>query len=114
VPKLLRILALVQLIGLSQVLAQAAGPSELIFRNPIRPGCYPDPSVCRVREDYYLVTSTFEYFLGIPIFQSKDLVHWTQIGQVPSPPSQQALDSARHETPRTLVASFDWFEYYGE
>ncbi|MGO2745433.1 family 43 glycosylhydrolase [Microbacterium sp.] len=48
--------------------------------NPILPGCYPDPSVCRVGEDYYLVTSTFEYLPGLPIMHSRDLVHWETIG----------------------------------
>ena len=43
------------------------------FKNPIIPGFYPDPSVCRVGEDYYLVTSTFEFFPGVPVFHSKDL-----------------------------------------
>ncbi len=52
------------------------------FQNPIIPGFYPDPSVCRVGNDYYLVTSTFEYFPGVPIFHSTDLVNWTQIGHV--------------------------------
>ena len=41
---------------------------------------YPDPSICRVGEDYYLVTSSLEYLPGIPIFHSRDLVHWEQIG----------------------------------
>ena len=50
------------------------------YRNPVIPGFYPDPSVCRVGEDYYLATSSFEYFPGVPIFQSRDLVHWRQIG----------------------------------
>ncbi|GAB1454084.1 glycoside hydrolase family 43 protein [Draconibacterium sp.] len=53
---------------------------EITYRNPIIPGFYPDPSICRVGEDYYLVTSTFEYFPGVPVFHSKDLVNWTQIG----------------------------------
>ena len=56
------------------------------------PGCYPDPSVCRVNDDYYLVTSTFEYFPGLPIFHSRDLVHWHQIGHVLDRPSQLLLD----------------------
>jgi xylan 1,4-beta-xylosidase len=64
------------------------------FRNPILPGCYPDPSICRVDEDYYLVTSTFEYFPGLPIFHSRDLVHWRQIGHVLDRPSQLDLDDA--------------------
>lgn len=62
------------------------------FRNPILPGFYPDPSICRVGEDYYLVTSTFEYFPGVPIFHSRDLVHWQQIGHVLDRPSQLDLD----------------------
>ncbi|MBN1933508.1 MAG: glycoside hydrolase family 43 protein [Anaerolineae bacterium] len=62
------------------------------FRNPIIPGFYPDPSICRVGEDYYLVTSTFEYFPGLPIFHSRDLVHWRQIGHVLDRPSQLPLD----------------------
>ena len=49
---------------------------------PILPGFHPDPSICRVGDDYYLVTSTFEYFPGVPIFHSTDLVKWTQLGNV--------------------------------
>jgi len=52
------------------------------FTNPILAGFYPDPSVCRVGNDYYLVNSTFAYFPGIPIFQSQDLVNWQLIGHV--------------------------------
>lgn len=62
------------------------------FQNPVLPGFYPDPSICRVENDYYLVTSTFEYFPGIPIFHSKDLVNWRQIGHVLDRPSQLDLD----------------------
>ena len=61
------------------------------FRNPILPGFYPDPSICRVGEDYYLVNSTFEYFPGLPIFHSRDLVHWRQLGHVLDRPSQLPL-----------------------
>jgi alpha-N-arabinofuranosidase len=66
-----------------------------IFRNPILQGCYPDPSICRVGNDYYLVTSTFEYFPGLPIFHSRDLVHWEQIGHVLDRASQLDLDGIR-------------------
>jgi len=62
------------------------------FHNPILPGCYPDPSICRVGDDFYLVTSTFEYFPGLPIFHSRDLVHWRQIGHVLDRVSQLVLD----------------------
>ncbi len=65
------------------------------FRNPILPGFYPDPSICRVGEDYYLVNSTFEYFPGLPLFHSRDLVHWRQIGHVLTRPSQLDLDGIR-------------------
>lgn len=66
------------------------------FTNPILPGFYPDPSICRVEEDYYLVTSTFVYFPGIPVFHSKDLVHWEQIAHVLDRPSQLDLDDLGH------------------
>jgi xylan 1,4-beta-xylosidase len=52
------------------------------FTNPILAGFHPDPSICRVGSDYYLVNSTFAYFPGIPIFHSKDLVNWRLIGHV--------------------------------
>ena len=65
------------------------------FRNPILPGFYPDPSICRLGDDYYLVTSTFEYYPGLPIFHSRDLVHWRQIGHVLDRPSQLPLDNIR-------------------
>ena len=60
----------------------ARRPTERTFANPILPGMYPDPSICRVGADFYLVTSSFEYFPGVPIFHSRDLVSWTQIGHV--------------------------------
>lgn len=47
--------------------------------NPIIPGYYPDPSICRVGEDFYLVCSSFEMCPGLPVFHSKDLAHWEQI-----------------------------------
>ncbi|MEK4249011.1 glycoside hydrolase family 43 protein [Paenibacillus sp. FSL W7-1287] len=63
----------------------------LHYRNPVLSGFYPDPSAIRVGEDYYLVTSTFEYFPGVPIFHSKDLVNWKQIGHVLHSESQVQL-----------------------
>jgi xylan 1,4-beta-xylosidase len=61
------------------------------YTNPIIPGFHPDPSVCRVGDDYYLVNSSFEYVPGVPIFQSRDLVHWRQIGSCLTRPSQLPL-----------------------
>lgn len=51
-------------------------------RNPVLSGHHPDPSVCRVGEDFYLVTSSFTYFPAIPVHRSRDLVHWERIGSV--------------------------------
>ncbi|MCR4764589.1 MAG: glycoside hydrolase family 43 protein [Bacteroidaceae bacterium] len=65
--------------------------TEKGFQNPVIPGYYPDPSVCRVGDDFYLVTSSFQYFPGVPVFHSKDLIHWEQIGNVLDRPSQVDL-----------------------
>jgi xylan 1,4-beta-xylosidase len=67
----------------------APGTGE--YLNPIIAGFYPDPSICRIGDDYYLVNSAFNYFPGIPIWHSKDLVNWTQIGNVIDRPSQFAI-----------------------
>lgn len=61
------------------------------FYTPILQGCYPDPSITRKGDDYYLVNSSFAFFPGVPIFHSKDLVNWTQIGNVLERPSQLKL-----------------------
>ena len=58
---------------------QASADGET-FRNPILPGGYPDPSICRDGEYWYLVNSTFEYFPGLPIHRSRDLVNWEPVG----------------------------------
>ena len=70
-----------------------AGPDE--FLNPILAGFYPDPSICRVGDEFFLVSSTFAWYPGVPIFRSKDLVNWTQIGHVLDRPSQLNLDGLR-------------------
>lgn len=64
------------------------------YRNPIIPGFYPDPSVCRVGEDYYLVNSSFEFFPGVPLYHSRNLVNWEQIGHVLTRESQLPLKDA--------------------
>ena len=58
------------------------------YRNPVVAGFYPDPSAIRVGDDFYLVNSTFGYFPGLPVFHSRDLVSWRQIGN--------AIDRAVH------------------
>ncbi|SDG60943.1 alpha-N-arabinofuranosidase [Lentzea fradiae] len=65
------------------------------FANPVLPGSHPDPSVCRAGEDYYVVTSTFEHYPGLPIHHSRDLVHWRQAGHVLDRPSQLPLQGVR-------------------
>jgi hypothetical protein len=62
---------------------------------PIVPGFHPDPSVCRVGDDYYLVNSSFEYLPGVPIFHSRDLANWQQLGNVLDRPEQLSLPSSR-------------------
>ena len=61
------------------------------YYNPILAGFYPDPSVCRAGDTYYLVNSSFSFFPGVPIHKSKDLVHWQPIGHVLDRPSQLPL-----------------------
>jgi alpha-N-arabinofuranosidase len=64
------------------------------YKNPIIRGFNPDPSICRVEDDFYLVTSSFEYFPGLPIYHSKDLVNWRQIGHCLTRDSQLPLHKA--------------------
>ena len=61
------------------------------FKNPILTGMNPDPSICRVGDDFYIVTSTFEYYPGLPIYHSKDLVNWKLIGYALSTPQSNPL-----------------------
>ena len=61
------------------------------FENPVLPGMHPDPTICRVGRDFYLACSSFEYFPGVPIFHSRDLVGWRQIGHALTRRSQLDL-----------------------
>lgn len=65
------------------------------YFNPILSGFYPDPSICRKGDDYFLVCSSFSYYPGVPVFHSTDLVNWKQIGHVLNRPSQLKLDGIR-------------------
>lgn len=65
------------------------------YKNPVISGFYPDPSVCFANGKYYLVTSTFQYFPGVPLFESDDLVNWEQIGHVLTRSGQLPLGGAR-------------------
>lgn len=76
------------------------GPMD--YLNPILPGYYPDPSIERVGDDYYLVNSSFTHFPGLPVWHSKDMVHWTQIANAVDRPSQ--ADFGKLEVSRGLFA----------
>ena len=67
-----------------------------IRKNPILEGFYPDPSICKVGDRYYLVNSTFAFYPGIPIWSSTDLQNWKQIGNVLERPSQLQLRECAH------------------
>lgn len=63
-----------------QALAEPEQPAADQYRNPVLPGFHPDPSIVKVGSDFYLVTSTFGWFPGLPIFHSTDLIGWRQVG----------------------------------
>lgn len=79
-------------------LSLPAAEPRATFTNPILSGMNPDPSICRAGDDFYLITSTFEYFPGLPIYQSKDLVHWKLIGHALSRPENNPLTGAADST----------------
>ncbi len=62
------------------------------YTNPIVKGFYPDPSVCKANGKYYMVCSSFQYFPGVPLFESENLVNWTQIGYVLTKKNQVQLE----------------------
>ncbi|ANS74484.1 glycoside hydrolase [Paenibacillus yonginensis] len=64
----------------------------MIYHNPVIKGFYPDPSVCKVDDTYYLICSSFQYFPGVPLFESKDLINWKQIGHCLTKTSQVQLE----------------------
>ncbi|MBN2010570.1 glycoside hydrolase family 43 protein [candidate division KSB1 bacterium] len=80
------------MLGAALISAHCAKQPAHTYHNPILAGFYPDPSMCRVGDDYYIVNSTFAYYPGIPIFHSTDLVNWTQLGHVLDRPEQLNLD----------------------
>lgn len=63
------------------------------YNNPVVKGFYPDPSVIKVHDTYYMVCSSFQYFPGVPLFESKDLLNWKQIGHCLTRKSQIQLDT---------------------
>jgi len=65
------------------------------YKNPILPGFHPDPSICRVGDDFYLITSTFEFFPGVPIYHSKNLINWNLISYCLTEDSQLSLERGK-------------------
>lgn len=103
------LVAVMALLGMQQFSAQVfsnfsyKGNDKIYAENPLKAdemyspilqGCYPDPSITRKGDDYYLVNSSFSMFPGVPIFTSKDLVNWKQIGHVLDRPSQLKVEKA--------------------
>lgn len=86
--------------GKDTVFAQKSVPGQ--FQNPIIAGFYPDPSITRAGDDYYLVNSSFSYSPGVPIFHSKDLVNWKSLGHVLVTPKQLPL--YKQQTSRGIYA----------
>jgi alpha-N-arabinofuranosidase len=75
-------------------LAYSVSYAQVAYQNPVISGFYSDPSICRVGDDYYMVHSSLGYFPGVPIFRSKNLVDWQQIGYVLNRKEQVPLDKA--------------------
>lgn len=84
-------LTLLLLLSISNTFAQS-------FRNPVLPGFHADPSVCRAGDDF-----TFQYFPGVPVFHSKDLIHWEQVGNCLTRPSQLDLSGLYSQQNPELV-----------
>lgn len=66
------------------------------YQNPVIPGFHPDPSICRAGDDFYLVNSSFQYFPGVPLFHSKDLINWEQIGHCLTRPHNCRFTTPAH------------------
>lgn len=69
------------------------------IQNPIIRGFYPDPSICKAKSKYYIACSSFQFFPGVPIFESEDLVNWKQAGHCLTRTEQVAL----HKIPSSGV-----------
>lgn len=76
------------------------------YINPVISGFYPDPSICKAEGKYYLVCSSFQFFPGVPLYESDDLVNWKQIGHVLTRKSQLPLRAqalGRHLCPNYQI-----------
>lgn len=84
--------------------------------NPILPGFHPDPSICRVGDDYYLCNSSFTWYPGLPIYHSKDLVNWELVGHVIDRPRMVSLDGVKGKdgiyAPTLRHHNGTWYVFY--
>ncbi|RIV86732.1 glycoside hydrolase family 43 protein [Aurantiacibacter zhengii] len=85
-----------------EALGESGDLAEGQYANPVLPGFHPDPSIVRVGDDFYAVTSTFSWFPGLPIFHSRDLVNWRLLGNAIDRPGQ--VDFSGLGTNRGLFA----------
>jgi len=95
----------------SEVAYQAAGEKTAApgdYRNPILPGFHPDPSIVKVGRDFYLVTSTFGWWPGLPVFHSTDLVHWRLIGHAIDRPGEMNFAGASVVTDGLYAPAITW------
>jgi beta-xylosidase len=81
--------------GREQAVEEPAVELVVLFSNPIVPGFAPDPSIVRVDNDFYLINSTFEYFPGVPVYHSTDLINWELLSYVLDDPAQAELSGIR-------------------
>ncbi len=82
--------------GMDDFYSENPLPDASSFYNPILPGWYSDPTICTNGEgDYFIATSTFTYVPGVPLFHSRDLVNWRQIGHILTRESQ--LNNFQHQ-----------------
>jgi beta-xylosidase len=86
-----------------------AEPLAGTFENPVIPGFHPDPSICRVGDDYYVVNGSFECFPDVPVVHSKDLMHWEQIGGFTD--VYVGMYATGNGQRCTVPADFEWFDY---
>ena len=77
--------------------------------NPILPGFHPDPSVCRVGGDFYLVNSSFEFFPGVPLYHSRNLADWELLGYCLNTEEQLNLKEA-HASGGIYAPTIRWHE----
>ena len=78
------------------------------FRNPVLPGFHPDPSIVRVGGDFYLVTSTFAWFPGLPVFHSRDLVNWRLVGHAIDRPGMLDFAGLKIATDGVYAPTIEW------